>query len=192
MIVQPTQTPSDRQAASSDAGSDFRGELDYSAPSGDDYASLARDSVPVRTLCRDDFDAVVRIDRHITGRDRSVYLRRKFAEVLDEAGIRVSLVAESDGLVTGFVMARVDYGEFGRTSATAVLDTIGVDPAAAGAGVGHALLSQLLVNLQALRVDNVRTEIDWRYFDLIRFFADCGFVTAQRIALTLAVDGVSR
>ena len=55
--------------------------------------------------------------------------------------------------------------------------------------LGRALLSQLLVNLQALRVDNVRTEVDWRYFRLNRFLADCGFVPAQRIALSLVVDG---
>ncbi len=163
-------------------------ELDYSAPRDDDYATLARDEVPVRTLHRKDFEAVVRIDKHVTGRDRGDYLHRKFAEALDESGIRVSLVAEIDDLATGFIMARVDYGEFGRTSATAVLDTIGVDPAAGHAGIGHALLSQLLVNLEALRVDNVRTEVDWRYFQLNRFLADCGFSPAQRMALSLAVE----
>jgi len=162
-------------------------ELDYSSPGGDDYTSLARDAVPVRTLRREDFAAIVRVDKHVTGRDRSEYLQRKFAEVLDEAGIRVSLVAEIDELATGFVMARVDYGEFGRTAATAVIDTIGVDPAWEHAGVGHALMSQLLANLEALRVDNVRTEVDWRLCHLIRFLADCGFVPAQRIALSLPV-----
>ncbi len=162
-------------------------ELDYSSPGSDDYTSLARDAVPVRTLRREDFAAVVRIDRHVTGRDRSEYLQRKFAEVLDEAGIRVSLVAEIDDLAAGFIMARVDYGEFGRTATTAVIDTIGVDPAWEHAGIGHALMSQLLANLEALRVDNVRTEVDWRLFQLNRFLADCGFVPAQRIALSLSV-----
>ena len=164
-------------------------ELDYSSPAGDDYTSLARDAVPVRSLRSDDFASVVRIDRHITGRDRSEYLQRKFTEVMDEAGIRVSLVAEIDDLATGFIMARVDYGEFGRTATTAVIDTIGVDPAWEHAGVGHALMSQLLANLEALRVDNVRTEVDWRLFNLNRFLADCGFAPAQRIALSLPVAG---
>ncbi len=162
-------------------------ELDYSVPGGDDYTSLARDAVPVRSLRRDDFTAVVRIDKHITGRDRSEYLQRKFAEALDEAGVRVSLVGEIDDLPTGFIMARVDYGEFGRAATTAVIDTIGVDPAWEHAGVGHALMSQLLANLEALRVDNVRTEVDWRLFNLNRFLADCGFAPAQRIALSLSV-----
>lgn len=164
-------------------------ELDFSSASGDDFTSLARDAVPVRTLRHEDFEGVARIDRHITGRRRDDYLRNKFTEALDEAGIRVSLVAEVDGIATGFIMARVDYGEFGRTATTAVIDTIGVDPDWEHAGVGHALMSQLLANLQALCVDKVRTEVDWRHFQLNRFLADCGFVPAQRIALSLAVTG---
>jgi len=166
-------------------------ELDYSSSSGDDYASLARDAVPVRSLRREDFAAVSRIDKHITGRDRSEYLQQKFSEVLDEAGIRVSLVAEIDDVAAGFVMARVDYGEFGRTAPTAVMDTIGVDPAWEHAGVGHALISQLLANLEALRVDKVRTEVDWQLFSLNRFLADCGFLPAQRIALSLSLNRAS-
>ena len=57
------------------------------------------------------------------------------------------------------------------------------------AGVGHALMSQLLANLEALCVASVRTEVDWRLFQLNRFLADCGFVPAQRVALTLEVAG---
>ncbi len=184
MSAPDTQTTPEGQAHASTLSA----ELDYSSPSSDDHASLARDTVPVRSLRAEDFDAVARIDAHITGRNRSAYLQRKFTEALEETGIRVSLVAESDGAVAGFVMARVDYGEFGRTSATAVLDTIGVDPAAEQTGIGHALMSQLLVNLQALRVDNVRTEVDWRYFGLNRFLADCGFAPAQRVALSRTVE----
>ena len=86
-------------------------ELDYSAPDSDDYASLARDAVPVRSLQRTDFDAIARIDQHITHHDRREYLRRKIAEVLDEAGVRVSLVAEIDGQAVGF---RKGLGSIGR------------------------------------------------------------------------------
>jgi len=186
MNTHTTRTPGNGADSEPDPAS---GELDYSSPSGDDYASLARDAMPVRTLRSEDFASIARIDRHITGRDRSSYLQSKFAEALDEAGIRVSLVAEIEGMAAGFIMARVDYGEFGRTAATAVIDTIGVDPAWEHAGVGHALMSQLLANLEALCVASVRTEVDWRLFQLNRFLADCGFMPAQRVALTLEVAG---
>ena len=104
------------------------------------------------------------------------------------SGVRISLVAEQDGLVVGFVMARVDYGEFGCTETEAVMDTIGVDPAFAGRGVGRALLSQLLHNLNSLRVERVRTEVAWNAFEFNRFLAALGFRPSQRLVLKLPVN----
>ena len=40
-----------------------------------------------------------------------------------------------------------------------LLDTIGVDPGFAHRGVGHALVSQLLVNLSALGIERVETVV---------------------------------
>jgi hypothetical protein len=37
---------------------------------------------------------------------------------------RISLAARKDGIVAGFVMARADLGDFGRSEPVAVLDTI--------------------------------------------------------------------
>ena len=106
-------------------------EIDYSHPAADDFEALSRDKVPVRSMRAKDLDALVAIDRRITGRDRRAYYEQKLAETLDETGVRVSLVAEQDGHPVGFIMARVDFGEFGRTEPEAVIDTIGVDPASA-------------------------------------------------------------
>ena len=75
--------------------------------------------------------------------------------------MRVSLVAERDGRPVGFIMARVDFGEFGRIEPIAVMDTIGVDPDYRDQGIGRALLSQLFMNLMTLRVERIRTEIGW-------------------------------
>jgi ribosomal protein S18 acetylase RimI-like enzyme len=78
-------------------------------------------------------------------------------------------------------MARVDLGEFGRIEQVAVIDTIGVDPDYRDRGVGRALLSQLLVNLATLRVERVRTELDWRDRELLAFLDHCGFRPAQEL-----------
>lgn len=161
----------------------FAGESDYSDPGGDDFEALSRDTVPVRSLQPGDLEPVVTLDRRITGRERRGYYRRKFAEVLEESGVRVSLVAEDDVHLLGFVMARVDYGEFGRAVTTASIDTIGVDPASRGRRVGRALLSQLLVNLASLHVEVVQTRIAWDDRELGRFLAACGFRPSQQIAL---------
>lgn len=163
-------------------------EVDLSDPSGDDFAALSRDRIPVRSLTEADYPYIVSIDRKVMRRDRSTYYKRKISEVTKESGVRVSLVAEVDGLFAGFVMARTEYGEFGRAQATAILDTIGVDPANAGQNVGRALLSQLLTNLASLGVEKVQTQVSWNSFDLLRFMARCGFVPSQRLAFWRRLD----
>jgi ribosomal protein S18 acetylase RimI-like enzyme len=158
-------------------------ELDYSAPNSDDFDALSRDRIPVRSMGQTDLRKIISIDKASTGLDRTDYYTRKLDESLHESGVRVSLVAELEGFPVGFIMARVDLGEFGHTSPEAVMDTIGVDPGYQGQGVGHALMSQLMANLAVLRVENVRTEINWNDIDLIAYFASVGFVPAQRITL---------
>jgi ribosomal protein S18 acetylase RimI-like enzyme len=163
-------------------------EIDYGKPAAPDFGPLARDRIPVRTMAAGDLRALIGIDRRITGRDRGAYFERKLAEALHESDVRVSLVAERDGGPVGFIMARVDLGEFGRVEPTAVMDTIGVDPDYRGQGIGRALLSQLLVNLTTLRVEQVRTEIDWRDRQLLGFLDHCGFHPSQQICFEHAID----
>jgi len=159
-------------------------ELDFSDPSGDDYDALSRDEMTVRSLHADDMPAIMAIDRAITHEDRSEYLEHQVTEALEQSGIRVSLVAEGDhGQPIGYMMARVDFGEFGRSEPEAVIDTIGVDPLFGHAGVGTALMSQLLMNLRTLRVDKVRTGVRWNDYPVLHFLETCGFRPAQRLAL---------
>ncbi len=154
------------------------------------YENAEWDRVFVRLLKEEDLAAVVRIDRKHTGYDRSAYYKAKFREMLIETGIRVSFVVEEDGFVVGFVMARVDFGEFGKVDKTAVLDTIGIHPAFGGSGIGHALLSELFMNLSTLRIENVFTQLtlSLKHFDMQRFLYSCGFHPSQRLALSKTIS----
>ena len=163
-------------------------ELDYSAPSGDDFEALSHDRIPVRSLAADDLAAILKIDRCHTGRDRALYFRAKLAEAIEESGVRVSLAAETLGQVAGFMMARVEFGEFGRFEPEALIDTIGVDPALGHKGVGSALFSQLMTNLRGLRVERVRTEVAWNDFGLLSFLGRLGFQPGSRLALRRVVS----
>ncbi len=166
------------------AGADARSPV---RAGGDYYEALSRDRVPVRSLSEDDLAAVVRIDRKLTAHDRSAYYTAKLREMLTESGIRVSLVAEEDGFVVGFVMARVDFGEFGKVENAAVLDTIGVHPGFAGSGFGRALLSQLFLNLSTLQVETVLTQVSPENIGLHRFLYSCGFHPSQRLMLSKTI-----
>jgi ribosomal protein S18 acetylase RimI-like enzyme len=152
------------------------------------HGGLSRDAIPVRCLRPEDRADVLRIDRKITGKDRSDYYEQKFDEALDESAVRVSLVAESEPRPVGFIMARVDFGGFGQTEPVAVIDTLGVDPDFANQGIGKALLSQLLANLAALRVEKVETQVARENFDLLGFFYHCGFGPSQNLAFRKRID----
>ena len=149
-------------------------------------AELDRENaVRVRGLHPEDFAAVVAIDAKNVGRRREEFFRIKLAENLSATGIRVSLAAELDELFVGFLLARVFYGEFGRTEPAAVLDTLAVHPDFHGRGVGAALLAQLKRNLVGLGVGAIQTEVSWRDQPLMAFFEHEGFRPAPRFALDL-------
>ena len=163
------------------------GMADYGTPADDDFAALPHDRTPVRSMAEGDLDAIVAIDAKLTGRDRRAYYEAKLKEVMGETGVRVSLVAEADGRPVGYIMARVDYGEFGRAEPTAVIDTIGVAPGYGHSGIGSVLLSQLVTNLDALHVERLRTTVAWNNFALLGFLSRSGFAPAQHLVLSLSV-----
>lgn len=150
---------------------------------------LEWDRVLVRSLKEEDLATVVRIDRKYTGHDRPNHYAAKFREMLGETGVRVSFVAEEDGYVVGFIMARVDLGEFGKIDKTAVLDGIGVHPSFAGSGIGHALLAQLIMNLSSLRVENIFTQLTLsrKHSDMLHFLCSSGFHPSQRLMLNTTI-----
>ena len=162
-------------------------EVDYSGGAANDFEALARNKIDVRSLKTDDLNDISRIDHGVTGRRREAYIRELVEEAMSDSAVRVSLVARVDGIAAGFVMARTDFGDFGRAEPVAVLDTIGVDPDYAHSGVGHALLSQLFVNLKGLRVERVETVVARENFGLLGFFYDVGFEPSQRLSFVKRV-----
>jgi len=141
----------------------------------------------IRSLSKEDLPAVVRIDGKFTRRDRTAYYSGKFREMGLGSGIRASLAVEEDGFVIGFVMARVDFGEFGKVERSAVIDTLGVHPSYARSGVGRMLLLQLLHNLSSLQVESVRAEVPEGNLALQQFLAANGFAPSQRLALAKGI-----
>jgi ribosomal protein S18 acetylase RimI-like enzyme len=143
------------------------------------------DRVVVRNLRPEDLDAVVALDAKSSGRRRDEYFKLKLKQNLAETGVKVSLAAEQAGCFTGFLLARVYYGEFGAAEPAAVLDTFAVHTDFRRRGIGTALLDQLCKNLEALHVSSLRTEVDWNDPSLILFFQRTGFHPARRFCLDL-------
>lgn len=150
-----------------------------------DPGALPTDSIVVRNLSAGDLDAIVRVDHELIGRPRREYYEAKVRRTLEGGKMATSLVALVDDQVVGFVLTTLHYGEFGQVEPSAVIDSIGVDPRFRGKSVGDALMRQLVMNLRALRVQRIETQVGWEQRDLLSFLANRGFAPAPRFCLEL-------
>lgn len=153
--------------------------------------TLETDAVLVRTMREADLDAVVAIDAAATGRRRPRYFALMVERAVKQAELQISLIAELEGQVAGFVIGSVYYGEFGLAEPTASIDAIGVDPRFRGRHAGRALMRQMRLNLGALRIASLRTEVAWDDFELLAFFQREGFRPGSRLCLECPLDPTS-
>ncbi len=149
---------------------------------------LETDAVMVRTMRTDDLNAVVVIDASASGRRRPRYFELMLQRSLNQAALQISLVAEVDNRVVGFVIGSLYYGEYGVAEPSASIDAISVDPGSRGKNVGKALMRQLRLNLGALRITTLRTEVSWDHLGLLAFFKSQGFRPSSRLCLECPLD----
>ena len=139
--------------------------------------------VTVRALKATDLEDIIRIDANNFGKSRRDYYRLKLELAMADTSIRMSLGAEVDGKLVGFLFGSMFYGDYGMPEPVATLDTLGVDTVYARRGVATALWDQFTTNLKALRVDRIRTQVPWNNWQLMTFFQKNGFAPAQHICL---------
>jgi ribosomal protein S18 acetylase RimI-like enzyme len=151
-------------------------------------ATSEMDSILVRSMTEADAPSVVIIDAAATGRRRPRYFELMLQRAVKQAGMQISLAAEVDQRVVGFLIGSLYYGEYGVMEPSASIEAIGVHPDFRGRNVGKALMRQLRLNLGALRIMTLRTEVDWDNFELLGFFQSEGFVPAKRICLDCSMD----
>ena len=149
---------------------------------------LETDAVLVRNLRESDLEAVVALDGVVSGRRRPRYFELMLERALKQSSLQISLVAELEDTVAGFLLGSLYYGEFGIAEPTASIEAIAVHPRFQRRHVGRALMRQLRQNLGALHIASVRTEVDWDDFDLLAFLQGEGFVPARRICLECPID----
>jgi GNAT superfamily N-acetyltransferase len=142
----------------------------------------------LRPLKAGDLDAVVRIDAAITGRARRGFYEKRLKAALAAPDDFAAVAAVNGGRLAGYALARIQEGEFGDQRRLAILDAIGVDPAAQGGGVGRRLLAGLETALKKRGADELRTQAEWSDHALVRFFAGAGFSLVPAHALERQVD----
>ncbi len=140
----------------------------------------------IRTLQKDDLNAIVEIDEKVLGENRRNYWEGKL-ELMDKKSSQVSLVVEISGDVVGFILGDISGWEFGVPETIGWIDTIGVDPAYQKRGLARALAHELIRNLKALGVKTIYTLVSWNDWDLLQFFHAMGFTRGDMINLELKI-----
>jgi ribosomal protein S18 acetylase RimI-like enzyme len=149
--------------------------------------NVATSTPAVRSLTELDLDGIVRIAERTRGRyepdlweDRVTYYLRRAPEG--------SVVAELDGEVVGFMLGDVRSGEFGIEEKSGWIEVLGVDPDAAGKGVGRALADEMLERFRKAGVTKVRTMVDSSMPDVEAFFSRLGFELDSLRPFTKRID----
>ena len=142
-------------------------------------------TINIRLMNADDFDAVVRIDEKVLKASRPEYYELKFDKLFQSIDyLPTSLVAEDeDGTVVGFVMGELFMGEYGIFQEEATLDTIGVDPHCQHKGIGVQLINEFMDHLKKVGVQKINTLVDWNDSKLIHFFSANQFSPSKTINL---------
>ena len=144
------------------------------------------ENLKIRALKREDLEAIVKIDKRVLGEDRKSHWERKL-ESMNNKSSQVSLVAEVEGEVVGFILGDVSGWEFGVPETIGWMDTIGVDPAYQKKGIATALARELIKNLKAIQVKTIYTLVSWDDWDLLQFFHAMGFTRGDMINLELKI-----
>lgn len=135
--------------------------------------------IRIRAMEPEDIDSVLAIDRKISGVRRAVtytdLITGDLGGVLD-----LSFVAEVDGQVAGFVLARRAYvGE--PVMEVGLIQILGVDPDYWRQGIATKLVNVLLERCQSKGLKTVRIMVNERDSQLQNFFQRLGFRRGQLI-----------
>jgi ribosomal protein S18 acetylase RimI-like enzyme len=144
------------------------------------------ENVKIRPLKIEDLESIAAIDEKVLGEKRRDYWEKKL-KMMGEKASQVSLVAEVQGKVLGFILGDVSGWEFGVPDTIGWIDTLGVDPAHQKKGLATALAQELVQRLKAIGVRTIYTLVSWNDWDLLQFFHAMGFTRGDMINLELKI-----
>ena len=135
--------------------------------------------VVIRPMEPEDIDAVLAIDRKISGVQRAI----TYADLItgDLGGvIDLSFVAEIKGQAAGFILARLAYvGE--PVTEVGLVQILGVDPDYQRQGIATKLINAMLERCKSKGIKTVRVTVNERDSQLRGFFQRMGFRRGQLI-----------
>jgi ribosomal protein S18 acetylase RimI-like enzyme len=136
-----------------------------------------------RPLVAADLTHVIDIDAQYVGRRRDGFFRKRLEAALADPSGFAYLACDVDGSLQGYLLARLQDGEYGTAGRSASMDAIGVDTASGRQGMGRSLLAALDEILRHKGIGSVYTQAEWRNIAMLRFFAGTEFSLAPRYIL---------
>ncbi len=149
--------------------------------------NMSTQEVIIRIMKEEDLDRIIEIDNKVLKESRPEYWERK-VEMTGKKSPLPSLVAEMEDEVVGFIFAEASGWEYGVPENIGWIDTIGVDPVYQKKGIGQLLMKELLNYMKKVGVDTVYTLVNWRDWELLRFFNGIGFTRGDMINLELKIN----
>lgn len=145
------------------------------------------DKAEIRPIASGDLDAIVALDQKITGHSRRGFYEKRLKAMASDPASFVALACLQEGQIKGFLVAYILNGEFGGSDPVAVMDALGVDPRARGAGLAKALMAALDGALKERGVKELQTQAAVAEQNLMSFFIASGFQLAPKLALERSV-----
>jgi len=145
--------------------------------------------VKIRPLSLDNIKDIVRIEKRIEGKlgiineERMEYLKEATRYNIERSDPMMSLGAELDGNIVGFIIGEIRIWEFGIAEKTGWIRILGVDPDFQRRGIGRKLGEALLEHFERRGIKRIRTMAEWYTGDLISFFKSLGFNMLNMIPL---------
>ncbi len=145
--------------------------------------------VKIRPLSLDNIKDIVRIEKRIEGKlgiineERMGYLKEATRYNIERSDPMMSLGAELDENIVGFIIGEIRIWEFGIGEKTGWIRILGVDPDFQRRGIGRKLGEALLEHFERRGIKRVRTMAEWYTGDLISFFKSLGFNMLNMIPL---------
>ncbi|MER2554505.1 MAG: GNAT family N-acetyltransferase [Thauera sp.] len=151
----------------------------------------ANTELKLRPLAVGDLAAVTRLDATNGGESRTGFFERRLkAEKQGPEGY-FSCVAERGGQVMGFLLGHFLDGEFGGQDRVAVLDAVGIDPAARRQGLARSMVADFDRVARGRGAGEMRTQAQWDRPGLVEFFSAAGFRLSPRIVLERPTEYVN-
>jgi GNAT superfamily N-acetyltransferase len=141
--------------------------------------------VSLKPLTINDLDAVVAIDYALLGKERIAHWQKRL-EQTRTSGVP-SLIAEVNGKAIGFILGSASGWEYGIPENVGWIDTLGVVKEWQGKGVSQLLFKEMYSMFKKIGVDKIHTFVEWRKWDLMKFFESIGFKRGDMINLKLKI-----